>query len=399
MNKVVLTLCLCLAVCMPLIAFADESATPPSPSVTDGWTNLGSTIKINGRIFAGMLATEKNGLYPNTTTAIPDMKLYTTFTPNKDLTVVTRLNGNFAGMSGANANLSFDYFYVDVNNWAGLLPGQTIRVGKWLTDFGEEAYTNNPEESIILTNSVANAYGTDGQIDFRGNLSRVEGTPLRYSVSFLNNSSNVQTAQHSMATDLKIGISPIKHLYISVSGLDSGVIEGTGATSAVKIAGLNVNPAGATSTTPWQRQAVECDVRYNYGADGDKPDVPDLSDPLPRFQLAAAAGAFGDHVFADNVQSRKGQYWYAEGLVNVTQKLYVACRDSGAKLGDGELAQLADSNTSPVAVNQYDRLGIGVGYRLSKLTHLKAEYTINKTYDGVTSPKLNQFAVGVVSKF
>jgi len=399
MNKVVLTLCLCLAVCMPLIASADESAAPPSPSVNDGWANMGSTIKINGRIFAGILSTGNKGSYANNTVAIPDMKLYTTFMPNKDLTVVTRLNANYAGMSGANTNLFFDYFYVDINNWAGVLPGQTIRVGKWSTDFGEETYTNNPEESIILTNSVANVNGTDGQVDFRGNVALLKDHPLRYSLSFLNNSGNVQTAQHSMATNLKLGIALRPNLYISVSGMDTGVIEGTGASSAVKIAGLNVNPAGALSTTPWQRQAAECDVRYNYGADGNKPNLPDSSVTLPQSQIAAAVGIFSDHVFAGNAKNRSGQYGYVEYLYNVTPKFYVACRGSEANLHDGELAQLADSNTSPVPVNEYERLGIGLGWRMSKLLQIKTEYTINNTRGGATSPKLNQIAIGLAAKF
>ncbi len=400
-----LGICLYLAVCMPLLASADDSAAPPPPSVNAGWANTGSSITINGRIFAGMLATEKNGSYPNNTVAIPDMKLYTTYKPNKDLTVVTRLNGNYAGVNPSNnsVNLTFDYFYVDINNWAGVLPGQTIRVGKWFNDFGEEIYTNNPEESVILTNSISNVNGTDGQVDFRGNIPFVRDHPLRYSLSVLNDSGNVQTAQHSMATDAKLGFALHKNLYFSISGLNTGVIEGTGASSGVKIAGLNVNPAGAKSTAPWQRQAVEVDMRVNYGPDGDRPDIPDVSDTLPRLQFAAAAGKFCDHVFTDNAAGYTGEYGYVEGLFNVTPKVYLACRDSAARLGAGELADLGSadsySNSSPVAVNEYDRLGIGLGYRLSKLIHFKAEYTINKTFGGTTSPKLNQFAIGMASKF
>jgi hypothetical protein len=158
--------------------------------------------------------------------------------------------------------------------------------------------------------------------------------------------------------------------------------------------------AGAPDgTAPWQREAIEFDVRYNYGPNGIKADVPDDTEHMTPFQIAAAFGLFGDHVFGVDGKDRAGQYWYAEGLYNVTSKFYVALRGSEANLHDGATASLVDNNTSPIAVNEYDRIGIGLGWRLSNLIHLKTEYTFNTTHGGTSSPDLNQFAIGIASKF
>ncbi|MCX6377065.1 MAG: phosphate ABC transporter substrate-binding protein [Armatimonadetes bacterium] len=52
-----------------------------------------------------------------------------------------------------------------------------------------------------------------------------------------------------------------------------------------------------------------------------------------------------------------------------------------------------------VPVNSYARTSIGLGYLLGELTQLKTEYTFNDASGGDSKPSLNQWALGVASKF
>jgi hypothetical protein len=148
-------------------------------------------------------------------------------------------------------------------------------------------------------------------------------------------------------------------------------------------------PAGANN---WNRELWEVDVRYGYGKEGIKSCVG--STPDQRWQLAAALGRFQDD--ASGAADRNGDYWFVEGLYNLTARAYIAGRYSAISLDNGVLAKLGGS---PVAVNEYRRFSIGMGWRLGLLTHLKAEYTRNNTSGGTSDPKLNQFALGLATKF
>jgi hypothetical protein len=369
----------------PPVVPTSSATTAPLASAADGQAALGSYVKIDGRLFAGIYSTGHNGTYPNRTVTTPDAKLRFVFTPNQNISAVARF-------AIANATPStLDLLYVDVNNWAGALPGQTIRVGKHLVDFGEEEWAADPEDGILITNSVSAIACFDSGLNFRGTLPATASNPVYYSLEVLNDTGNTTASQHPVATVGKLGVSPLPNLYISASYLTTGNITGA---SSVAVAGLGA-PDGTTSS--WSHQVEEVDLRYNYGPTGTKYDVSTV--PTSKFQVAGALGSFTDEVNGGG-KDRKGQYWYAEGLYNVTKKLYTAARYSDVGLNDGYLDKIAvSSESTAVAVNSYNRTGLGLGYRLSTLVHLKAEYTINNADGGATKPKLNQFAIGVATKF
>lgn len=369
-----------------VMANAQTTQTPPLPNPPSVQAaTSGAQIKIDGRMFVGVFASQSDGAYPLRTMDIPDAKLRFTFTPNKDITIVNRFSNNKAASNG------FDYFYMDLNNWGGMLPGHTLRLGKMKIDFGEETWTDNPVESILISNSAAAVGGYDEGLNFRGPL--VKGThPATYSLSLLNGSKGVDTSAKGLLYVAKAGFSPIKNIYFSASYLDSDMLEkanGAVASTDIKFANLTDPPTGATN---WERKLWELDARWNYGPNGVASVVGSL--PTSLFQLAGAYGRFED--IANNASSRGAHYWYAEGLLNITHRLYVASRYSTVHLDGSETAKLADS---PVAVNCYNRLSAGFGYRLTALTQLKTEYSFNHTDGGTTAPKLNQFTIGVATKF
>jgi hypothetical protein len=376
--------------CIAAISQAQEGTPVPLPAVQPAYPS--SVIRVDGRFFLGILGTQDAGAYPHTSMVLPDAKLRFTYLYGKNLTMVSRLS--FAqGNSPTGELVKFDYLYADVNNWGGLLHGQTIRAGRMKIDFGEETWTDNPEESNTISNSAGIVNGYDEGLDFRGPI--VKGaTPVIYSLSLINGSADVTKAVSAPTAVAKLGASPVKNLYVSGSYLKTGDLSGAAVTTDVALAGITAAPAAGT--TNWTRQAWQVDLRYNYGPTGVQPEIPTKATAAVPFQLAGAYGKFDDKVIAGTGSNRDATYYYAEGLYNVTHKLYAVARYSKVGLAGTEVAGLAGS---PVNVNEYKRTSFDLGYSVSPMAILKAEYSINNTDGGATEPKLNQVAVGLAMKF
>ena len=365
------------------LAELEEAAAKPSTTsqpVQPGFQN--SKIKVDGRFFAGAFKTGAQGPFPNTTLDLPDAKLRFTYSPSKDVTIVNRFSNNRAGSNG------FDYFYADLNNYLGVAPGHTLRIGKFKMDVGQETWIDNPVENIMITNSVSHISGYDEGVNFRGPL----GKGALYSVALMNGSKGVVAADSGVAWSAKVGVPVTPQTFLSASYLRTGDL----VTPAGKVDQPDFNigevfdaPAGATS---WRRSLWELDARYGYGKEGIASTVG--SPPPTRWQGGATYGQFADD--ATGASDRKGSYWFVEGLYNVTPKTYLVSRFSTISL-DGDVA--AKLGGSPVAVNSYDRLSVGVGYRLTDMTHVKAEYSRNTTSGGASSPNLDQVAIGLATKF
>lgn len=345
----------------------------------------GSLLKIDGRMFAGIFDTGHAGSFPSRAVDMPDAKIRFTFTPNDYVTAVMRMSVNRAAFN------NFDYFYLDLKNWGGLFPGQTLRLGKHKIDFGEETIVDNPVENIMITNSVAHVSGYAPGIQAFGPITR-KGVLVTYSTALLNGDKNftVPSQAAGMAWDAKLGVSPASELYFSASTYNGAKTPPAGPDFSI----ADGAPPAAAST--WRRSAWELDARYGYGRTGFKSIVGSTAD-VP-FMFAAAYGHYKDSFTA--APDLKGNYWYAEGLYNVTPKVYAAARYSEIALDNGALSKLGDGTMkSPVPVNKYDRVSVGLGYRLAQFTHVKAEYTINDTKGGASKPSLNQFAIGIATKF
>jgi len=338
-------------------------------------------IKVDGRLFAGAFRTGEQGSFPNASLDIPDAKLRLTFTPSKDITIVNRFSNNRAGSNG------FDYFYLDLNNWGGMLPGHVLRIGKFKMDVGQETWIDNPVENILITNSISHISGYDEGLNFRGPL----GSRAIYSVALMNGSKGVSPADSGPAWSAKVGTALTPQTFVSASYLRTGSLVKAGSVDQpdFNIAEVFDAPAGASD---WRRSLWEVDARYGYGKEGIASTVG--APPATRWQGGATYGQFADD--ASGAADRKGRYWFFEGLYNITPKTYLASRFSTISLDNDVTAKLGGS---PVAVNSYDRLSLGVGYRLTDMTHLKLEYTRNTTSGGASEPDLNQFAVGVATKF
>jgi hypothetical protein len=369
------------------VAHAQTPAPTPPPAPTVQAATKGALIKIDGRLFVGIFSSGENGAYPNRALDMPDAKLRFTFTPSKDIIFVSRFSNNKAAQNG------FDYFYLDLKDWGGVAPGHLLRLGKQKIDIGEETWTDNPVENILITNSAAGVGGYDVGAGFRGDIP--VGIPATYSLAVLNATGEVGASARGLATAAKLAASPIKNLYLSAGLYQSGDLikaDGTVGAPALKVANLKSAPAGSTG---WERTLWEVDARWSYGPTGVKPTIPSKADQAP-FQLAAALGQFKDNFSGEGIADREGRYWYVEGLYNATEKIYLATRLSEVTLDDDAIAKLADS---PVAVNKYRRLSLGAGYHLTALTDIKLEVTKNTTSGGASEPDIDQIAIGIATKF
>lgn len=340
----------------------------------------GAKAKLDGRMFIGTLGTGDQGPDRNWSTDIPDAKLRFTFIPWRNVTIVNRLS------TSGGKSTDFDYFYADVAGLPGT--GTTFRLGQRKIDVGQETWTDNPEEGILISNSISHVGGYGIGSALLGKLGAGKLAPV-YEVGFVNGPKGVTVRPSTgLPVNAKIGKPLSARLFTSVSYFETGTLHGADK-SAVSIAEISDAPAGTTS---WNRKLCEFDVRYNYGPAGNRGILP--STDLPKAMVGATWGAFNDNIVGAN--NRSGEYWFGEGLYNITRRFYAAGRYSAIKLGDGQLALLGKS---PVPVNEYQRTSLGLGYRLSDLTDLKVEYTINETTGGKTEPQLNQWAFGAATKF
>jgi len=343
-----------------------------TPSVSAGFP--GEKVKIDGRIFTGVFDSGDQGNSPNWSTDINDAKLRLTFSPSANVTIVNRLS-----TTGAKS-ADFDYFYLDY-----ALPKTTLRIGQRKLDVGQETWTDNPVENMLVTTAVSHISGYATGIALVGKL----GGSAPYEIGFMNGARGVMARPTSgLPINMKIGTPLGSNAFGSLSYFNSGKI-GANDKSAVSIAEIADAPAGSTQ---WKRSIWELDLRYNYGNTGIRPLIP--TGDLPRIMLGATYGAFGDN--AVGAPDRDGKYWFVESLYSVNNRLYAAARYSAVDLDDSIFAALGKS---PVAVNSYRRTSIGLGYRLTNLTDLKTEYSFNDTSGGSLKPSLNQWAIGLATKF
>ncbi len=350
-----------------------------SSQVTTAYKN--AKAKIDGRMFIGTFKTGSQGPDPNWSMDIPDAKLRFTFIPSDKITIVTRLSA-----SGAKVG-DFDYFYLD---YTGIFnPTNILRLGQRKIDFGQETWVDNPVENILISNSVSHISGYGIGAAMLGRFSKDAMAPI-YEIGFVNGPKGVTTRPGSgLPVNIKVGAPFTGKLFASASYFATGKLNGADK-SAISVAEISDAPTGAVN---WKRTIWELDLRYNYGPTGVRPIIPSGSS-IPRVMAGATWGKWNDDT--TGASDRDGSYWFVECLYNWNSRLYSAARYSNVGLNDDDLAKLGKS---PVAVNEYNRTSVGLGYRLTDLTDIKLEYTVNNTNGADSEPSLNQWAVGIAAKF
>lgn len=373
-----------------------EKKEEPLPAMLK---NIGTKLKISGRWGAGYFDSGENGSYPDGSFQAPEAKLRFDFQPDKINTITMRLNLNNATFN------NLDYFYLDSKDFLPFLKNTPFtlesRIGRFKLDYGEETWSNNIVESAVISNSASNVAGNDEGVQLSGKINAYKPMPIKWSASVTNgNSGTGIDNENSKAFNGKIAVNPIDDLYLSTSYYHSDDLEN--GSSEFSIAGISTAPTNATN---WTREMWEVDARYDFKK-GKKP----LDPPAYTDSVAYIKGAFGQ--FWDDaeisgvspvlmqlpVQDRDGNYGFVEGLYNINSKLFTAYRYSVIDLDKGQRASLNGVNS-----NRHQRHSLGLGWRWSDKTILKAEYTWNKESDvsvaATAGKKNNQVSAAIVSSF
>ncbi|MDP2913130.1 MAG: hypothetical protein Q8N91_03900 [Candidatus Omnitrophota bacterium] len=356
-----------------------------------GLDKISSRLKLKGRAAVGYFDSDERGSFNNGSFQVPEAKMHFTFLPDDINQVIMRLNLNNAVFN------SVDYLYLDTNIMK-LTPWEkgpftlSSRIGEFKADIGEETWSNNMVEGILPSNSAANVGGYDEGLQFFGTIGR--DRPLGWSFTAMNGNSGTGADTNWLKSlNVRMSYNLFDPLYVSASYYNSGNLGEQ--SSAISIGGISTPPAGAVK---WVRQILEGDIRYDIK----KGKV--LNPPAYCDSLAYIKGAYG--YFYDNaaptapgrgVLSREGTYGFVESLINITKKFYVAGRVSAVALS-GVDNTAAFNN---ITCNLYERYSLGMGYRLSNATILKASYDINveKKGAGGEDPKNNLLSAIIASQF
>ncbi len=347
-----------------------------APSVQAPKVDLSNTLsklKVKGRFATGYYKSGNAGSFPSGSFEMPDAKIQFSFQPDEVNTVVMRFKLDNAVTGISTTSPLLDYFYLSSKDFLPSLKDTPFslssRLGRFKLGFGEETWSNNPIESVLPSNSAANATVNDEGLELAGKikLDKIGLKPLGWVTSISNGNNTVGSDSGQGKAFLgKLYYTPIDPLYLSASYYDSGRLKSSD--SELSIAGLKTRPAGATD---WQRNVWEFDARYDFKK-GKKPlDPPAYSDSKAIVRLSY--GGFHDITSTLTAAERAGNFGFVEGIYNLTKKAYAATRYSFVDLDNEVTASL-----NSVTANKYDRYSLGAGYRWSDNTIVKLGYDWNK---------------------
>ncbi|MEK7450183.1 MAG: hypothetical protein AAB019_11975 [Planctomycetota bacterium] len=354
------------------------------------------------RFAAGYLDSQTDGAFHKGSYQVPDTKLRFNWNIIPDATIVTRMSLNDSTFK------EIDYLYIDYKDlFVNLSPSvkdsffnPKVRMGRFKLETGEETWSNNGVESVVISNSASNFNATDEGIQFSGTVKKEQlGIPMKWSLSFTNaNSGTGKDDEQGKAICFKIAANPVPELYASATYFNSYDIGANDAEASY--AGLKTRP---TNATVWTRKITEINLRYDFQPgkeDRLNPGAPAWSDSKGFIRVA-----YGN--FVDNgddevapilvVTKRDGKYYFIEGCYNATEKVYLAARQSNIAFDDSDMF----ASLNGVNANEYTRTSLGVGYRLSDKTHIKVESMSNSedVPTGTDEPDNNQFSLLITAKF
>lgn len=353
---------------------------------------LAEEVKVDitgSRLAAGYIDAGSNGNNTAGSFSVPDAKLRTNVKVNEDTSAVIRLSLNNGIVGGT------DYLYVKLDNVVNKLTGgkgpinPEITVGRFKINFGEETWNNNPVEGALVTNSVANATGYDEGIQFKQNIDVPLPFILGASLALMNgnaasgdDNNNGKAHAIKVTGQMKNAIGP-GGLYFSLSNYGSGKLP---CLALVDDAALSINGMTNGTLNTWTRKVVQLDVRFDLLEGAQKFDpskAPLFSDAKGVFRFAYGQGTDGEPAIGKiNVV-----YVMLDGIYNIDNKMYVAFRYSYADYTVDRFS--AQDGT-------FGRTSIGGGYKVSDISILKLEYTLNSEPDTATNPELENDQISLL---
>lgn len=333
----------------------------PEPVLLD---RIGAKLKVKGRWSGGFFKSGRRGSFHEGSFEVPEAKVLLSFEPDSINTAVMRMNFNNAAFN------SVDYLYLDSKDFLPQLRDTPFtlesRIGRFKLQYGEETLSNNIVEGALVSNSAANATGTDEGAQLSGAIGKEN--PLKWYFSVTNGNSGTGSDNLTpKAYAGKLAYSPLAPLSLSGSVYHSGSLKT--AASEFSFAGVTSRPAGADR---WDRTLWEVDARWDFQK-GKVIDPPAYTDS--KAYIRAAFGQLYDDVGdVTAVSDREANYGYVETLCNFHPKWYGAFRYSLIDMRHGGSMTL---NNAAGDSTRYDRYSIALGHRWSDKTIIKIGYDIN----------------------
>jgi hypothetical protein len=370
---------------------ARQTAAGAETPVTKPWAlpDLGK-LHVSGEGGVAFFHTGSKGAFPNKEFRVDEAKLFVETPIWNDIYFFTELN--ITTREEPDTYMRIGELYLDFENlgrWFNRDRWLNLRVGRFDIPFGEEYLTRDAIDNPLISHSLGDLWGVDEGIELYGEIGK------------FNYVFAVQNGGHPSLRDYngdkalvgRVSFDPEKWLHLSVSGMRTGDLDVNGdefsemwfANGFIRAIG---NPG---TTTTFRAELFEGDVQVN----------------LPRGYLRTAGGYIhsddNDSSGADN--GRDVYYYYAEGVFNITPKMYAAARFSQIFAEDG-FPLLGDSGDwMQYFVNELStelsRFSIGLGYRPTPNLLLKTDFTYNtgETVAGAARNNENFFGVEAAFKF
>jgi hypothetical protein len=347
-------------------------------------------LRIGGEGAVGFFDSGERGEFPNNEFRVDEAKLFLETPLFDDVYFFSEINITLR--DEREEYLRVGELYLDFENlgrWFNRDRWLNLRVGRLDIPFGEEYLTRDSVDNPLISHSVSDLWGVD------------EGIALYGGVGKFNYILAVQNGGHPSLHDYngdkaivgRLSFDPTKWLHLSASAMRTGDLDvEEDEYSEMWLANAFIRAIGdPATTTTFRAELFEGDVRFI----------------LPRGHLHAAGGYIhsddNDSSGADN--ERDVYYYYAEGVFNVTPKIYAAARfsqifaDEGFPLlgGSGSWMQYFVDELS----TELSRLSVGVGYRPTPNLLLKTDFTYNtgETLAGESRTHENFFGVEAAFKF
>lgn len=363
-------------------AAASADTGGQSPAAGFG-SAVSSKVHLSGEGAVGFFETGSKGAFPNSEFRVDEARLFLDAAIWGD--VYGFLELNLATTEGSDLHAQLGEAYLDFENVSKLWGKEnqlSIRAGRMDVPFGEEYLYRDAIDNPLISHSVADFWGIDEGIELYGNVSKVS-----YVFAVQNGGgATVRDLDGDKAVVLRLSGDPAKWLHVGASAMRTGNLSPND-WSEVWVGNGVFSPIGTATRS--HADLAQGDIRVR----------------LPRGHLHFAGGyaRYDDNAAPSN---NKRDFWFlsAEGVQNITSKIYAGARfsqmwvrDGYPLVGQGDFGQYYFGDLT----DELWRLSLGVGYRFSENLVVKTEYSFERgrTLGGDSRNHEDMFSAVAAFKF
>ncbi|MEY4386367.1 MAG: hypothetical protein RLY20_1650 [Verrucomicrobiota bacterium] len=370
------------------VATLESKSTASTDAEKPAATGFGGAmgkVHISGEGAVGFFDTGSEGRFPNSEFRVDEARLFIDAAVVGDVYAFVELN--LATSEGLDLNAKLGEAYLDFENVSKLWHREnqlSIRLGRMDVPFGEEYLYRDAIDNPLVSHSVMDFWGVDEGVELYGEFAKVN-----YIFAVQNGGgATTRDFNSDKSVTLRLGYDATKWLHLGASVMGTGDLTKDD-WSELWIGNGVFRPIGSPSTTLFHANLAQGEARIR----------------LPHGHLNFAGG-FARYDDNDPTGQHKRDFWFwsAEGVQDLTPKLYVGARfsqiwvDGGYPLpGQGDFMDYYFGDLT----TELWRLSLGVGYRMSENLVLKTEYSFERgtTVTGDKRDREDMFSIVAAFKF